>query len=204
MHVLAKPIQSQEYAIPALRPRHKQIRRLLEDFSMAHLIADNKTKQFICLFHLHSVHPSWIKTKLTVMTGMRMTLMIYRWLWWRFEQVGYMLTTRFSRTCFLRPPFFVIQQFAQLTYNYDFLAAGGGAGINFVLIKRPAVHCSEKKQTQWNGFIAVWLLAVFIFTQKNCQYAVLEKALNQLVTNYHPWIWTIFVALPLLDSTIYM
>ena len=32
---------------------------------------------------------------------------------------------QFSRTCFLRPLFFVFQQFAQLTYNYDFLAAGG-------------------------------------------------------------------------------
>ena len=91
---------------------------------------------------------------------------------------------QFSRTCFLRPLFFVFQQFAQLTYNYDFLAAGGRAGINFVLIKRTAAGCSEKKQTQWNGFIAVCLLAVFIFirvdqrAKKLPVHSVLEKALN--------------------------
>ena len=65
-----------------------------------------------------------------MMTVMTMTAMIYRWLWWRFEQVGYMLTTRCilsvsAELVFYDPSYFVIQQFAQLTYNYDFLTAGG-------------------------------------------------------------------------------
>ena len=71
------------------------------------------------------------------LTRMMMTasMLIYRRLWWRSEQVGNMLDR-----CILsvpaelafydaphHPPFyFVIQQFAQLTYNYDFLAAGQG------------------------------------------------------------------------------
>ena len=71
------------------------------------------------------------------LTRMMMTasMLIYRRLWWRSEQVGNMLAQ-----CILsvpaelafydaphHPPFyFVIQQFAQLTYNYDFLAAGQG------------------------------------------------------------------------------
>ena len=194
MHVLAKPIQSQEYVIPALRPpRQKQIRRLLEDFSMAHLIADNKTKQFICLFHLHSVHPSWIKTKLTVMTGMRMTLMIYRWLWWRFEQVGYMLTARFSRTCFLRPLLFCYPTICPVNLQLWLPRSRGRSWYQFCVNQETCCSLLREEADSMKWFYCSLTTRGFHLYTKNCQYAVLEKALNQLVTNYHPWIWTFFV-----------